>query len=63
MFQVYSEVIQLYIHIYILFFRFFSFIGYCKILNIVPGDFLFFIFWGDVLDVDWMQGTGFYIEC
>ena len=33
-FQVYSKVIQLYIHIY--FFRFFSLIGYYKILSIVP---------------------------
>ena len=34
MFQVYSKVIQLYT--YIFFFRFFSIIGYYKILNIVP---------------------------
>ena len=38
----YSKVIQffiyiyIYIYIYIFFFRFFSIIGYCKILNIVP---------------------------
>ena len=42
MFEMYSEVIQLYlylyicIHIYIYFFRFFSIVGYYKILNIVP---------------------------
>ena len=38
-FQLYSKVIQLYIHIYInlFFFRFFSIIGYYKILSI--GDF------------------------
>ena len=40
MFQVYSKVIQLYryIHIYlhIFFFRFFSTVGYYKVLNIVP---------------------------
>ena len=38
MFQVYSKVIQLYIceYIYRFFFRFFSFIGYYKILNTVP---------------------------
>ena len=39
--QVYSKVIQLlhiyiYIYIYIFFFRYFSIIGYYKILNIVP---------------------------
>ena len=39
--QVYSKVIQLlhiyiYIYIYIFFFRYFSVIGYYKILNIVP---------------------------
>ena len=34
-FQVYSKVIQLYIYIYILF-RFFSIIGYEKILSIIP---------------------------
>ena len=28
--------IHTYIHIYILFLRFFSLIGYCKILSIVP---------------------------
>ena len=40
MFQVYSRVIQLYMYVYIytyiFFFRFFSIIGYYKILNIVP---------------------------
>ena len=40
MFQVYSKVIQLYIcvcvYIYIFFFRFFSIIGYYKILNLAP---------------------------
>ena len=37
MFQVYSNVVQLYIYnIYIFFSRFFSIIGYYKILNIVP---------------------------
>ena len=45
MFQVYSKVIQLYIYLYIIYiykdintflFRFFSIIGYYKILSIVP---------------------------
>ena len=39
MFQVYSKVIQytcVYTYIYILFFIFFSIIGYYKIVNIVP---------------------------
>ena len=35
-FQVYSTVIQLYIHIYLLFYRFFSLVGYYKMLSIVP---------------------------
>ena len=35
-FQVYSKVIQLYMYIYTFFFRFFSLIGYYKILSIVP---------------------------
>ena len=35
MFQVYSKVIQLYIYIYS-FFRFFSIVGYYRILNLVP---------------------------
>ena len=35
-FLLYSKVRQLYIYIYQLFFRFFSIIGYYKILNIVP---------------------------
>ena len=35
LFQVYSKVILLYIHVYIFFSRFFSIIGYCKILDIV----------------------------
>ena len=37
-FQVYCKVIQLYIYIYIyiFFFRFFSLIGYYKILSVVP---------------------------
>ena len=35
-FQVYSKVIQLYIHIYLFFFRFFSHIGYYRVLNRVP---------------------------
>ena len=35
-FQVYSIVIQPYIYIYILFFRFFSHSGYCRILSRVP---------------------------
>ena len=38
MFQVYSKVIKLYIYITLLFFKFFSVIGYYKILNIVPSD-------------------------
>ena len=32
----YSKVIQLYMYVYIFFFRVFSIIGYYKILNIVP---------------------------
>ena len=42
-FQVYSKEIQLYIYVYVYicivyvyFFRFFSIIGYYKILNVVP---------------------------
>ena len=34
--QVYSNVIQLYIYTSILFFSFFSILGYYKILNILP---------------------------
>ena len=38
MFQLYNKMIQLYvcIYIYVFLFRFFSIIGYYKILNIVP---------------------------
>ena len=36
MFRVYSKVIKLYIYIYTLLLKFFSIIGYYKILNIVP---------------------------
>ena len=35
-FQVYSKMVQLYIHIYPLFFRFFSHIGYYRMLSRVP---------------------------
>ena len=31
-FQVYSKVIQLYIYMYLFFFKFFSHLGYCRIL-------------------------------
>ena len=40
MFHAYSKVIQLFLNMYYLFFfRFFSIIGYYKILNIVPCTF------------------------
>ena len=35
-FQVYSKVIQLYVYIYPFFFRFFSHMGYYRILSRVP---------------------------
>ena len=35
-FQVWTKVIQLYTYMYLFFFRFFSHVGYCRVLSRVP---------------------------